>query len=358
MSGSHDGVEHSMTPWPAHGGRLSDLARLYPEAPTPWIDLSTGINPHAYPISPMDHALLNRLPDPLEEEALRLAAADAYGVSADHVLAAAGSQMLIGLLPVFLTRFFLPSLVRIVGPTYSGHETAWAKAGFGVEHVPSFTASCAVASALPQRHMVTVICSPNNPTGHSLTMDEIAALAATHARQGGLVVLDEAFADFAPQSAASLLPHPGLVICRSFGKTYGLAGIRIGFLLGSHPVLHAMRAAIGPWPVSTPGCHIGREALSDHRWRTQMGSRLATEMAALRRIVTRAGLDYVGGTTLFSLFRSPHAQQIWDDLARAGLLVRRFEWDRDLLRFGLPGEASTLSRLARALAGPGPGSRS
>ncbi|WP_051528359.1 threonine-phosphate decarboxylase CobD [Asaia astilbis] len=342
MRGQHDETEHSMTPWPVHGGQLSELARLFPEALTPWVDLSTGINPHAYPVPRLDVALLNRLPDPLEEQALRFAAAEAYGVSPDYVLAGSGTQMLIGLLPVFLSRFFTPSSVRILEPTYSGHDAAWREAGFSIQHVP-FDASL----ALPDSNMVSVVCSPNNPTGRCMSVAEIASLADCHAHAGGLLVVDEAFIDFSPETAASLLPHPGLVICRSFGKAYGLAGLRIGFLLASHPVLHAMRAAMGPWSISTPGCHIGREALSDHVWRTNMATRLENEMAALRRIVTRGGMEFVGGTSLFSLFRSPDAQTIWENLARAGLLVRRFDWDDTLLRFGLPSDEATLRRLAK-----------
>lgn len=344
MTGLHEKADHSMTPWPVHGGRLSELARLFPEAPAPWIDLSTGINPHAYKPARLDPSLMQRLPDPLEEQALRFAAAEAYGVSPDHVLAGAGTQMLIGLMPVFLSRFFIPSVVRILGPTYSGHEAAWREAGFAIDHAPH-----GAALAMPARRMVSVLCSPNNPTGHRLTLAEIASLAESHARLGGMIVVDEAFADFSPESAASLLPHPGLVICRSFGKAYGLAGVRIGFLLGSHPVLHAMRAAMGPWLVSTPACHIGRDALCDRDWRMATAPRLEREMTALRHVVTQAGLNFVGGTSLFSLFRSPDAQKIWEILARAGFLVRRFDWDDTLLRFGLPPDETSLRRLSRAL---------
>jgi len=344
MTGLHERVNRSMTPWPVHGGQLSELARLFPDAPTPWIDLSTGINPHAYPLARLDTALMQRLPDPLEENSLRVAAAEAYGVSSAHILAGAGTQMLIGLLPVFLSRFFKPSVIRILAPTYSGHEAAWREAGFAITSVPHGT-----ALVPPDRQMVTVICSPNNPTGHRFSLAEIASLAEDHARFGGLLVVDEAFADFSLESAASLLPHPALLICRSFGKAYGLAGLRIGFLLGSHPVLHTMRAAIGPWAVSTPACHIGRDALSDRAWRQDMAPRLESEMAVLRRVVTQAGPDFVGGTSLFSLFRSCEAQTLWEKLARTGLLVRRFEWDETLLRFGLPPDEAVLRRIAQAL---------
>ncbi|GBQ86719.1 L-threonine-O-3-phosphate decarboxylase [Asaia krungthepensis NRIC 0535] len=327
-----------------HGGQLSRLAQLFPDAPRPWIDLSTGINPHAYPYTPFDAALLSRLPDPTEEQALREAAACAYGVSARYVLSGPGSQALIGLLPVMLQHLMTLSRLRILTPTYSGHEAAWRAAGVNVESLPH-----GACIPIPSRNTVTIICTPNNPTGHVLSLGEIESLAESHARMGGLVIVDEAYADFQMQGAARLLPHPGLIICRSLGKAYGLAGLRVGFLLGSHPVLHDMRAALGPWSVGTLGCHIGREALLDVMWRDRMALRLEADSHDLRRVVVAAGLDFVGGTTLFSLFRSPRAVAIAGKLAQAGLLVRQFDWDDALLRFGMPRDEATLARIDMAL---------
>lgn len=344
MAGQYEEHDHSMTPWPVHGGRLSELTHLFPEAPRPWIDLSTGINPHPYPFAQPDNALLARLPDPREEEALRLAAAEAYGVPPSLVLAAPGTQLLIGLLPGFLMRYQEVVGVRIVSPTYSGHDAAWRAAGISVQCLPH-----GAALSMPQRHGVTVICLPNNPTGHVLTLAEIASLTEMHARANAVLIVDEAYADFSDESAASLLPHPSLIVLRSFGKAYGLAGVRIGFLLGMHPVVQALRTAIGPWAVSTAGCHIAAEALRDHAWRHAMGRRLESEMAALRHVVTQAGLAFVGGTSLFALFRSPDASALWERLARAGIFVRRFDWDASLLRFGLPADEAGLTRLAEAL---------
>lgn len=344
MAGQYEERDHSMMPWPAHGGRLSELAHLFPEAPKPWIDLSTGINPHPYPFTQPDNALLARLPDPMEEEALRHAAAEAYGVSSSCVLAAPGTQLLIGLLPGFLMRRQAVAGVRILSPTYSGHEAAWRAVDIPVQPLPH-----GAALSLPERHGVSVICAPNNPTGHVLTLAEIASLAETHERANALLIIDEAYADFAKESAASLLPHPSLIVLRSFGKAYGLAGMRIGFLLGMHPVVQALRTAIGPWAISTAGCHIAAEALRDRAWRSAMGRRLESEMAALRHVVTRAGLNFVGGTSLFGLFRSPDASVLWERLARAGILVRRFDWDASLLRFGLPADETGLTRLAEVL---------
>lgn len=347
MTAKHEERHHSMTPWPAHGGQLSTLAHRFPQAPTPLIDLSTGINPFAYPFTPPGADALSRLPDPAEEEALRLAASQAYGVSPDHVLAGPGTQMLIGLLPVLLSRLQRVEGVRILTPTYSGHETAWAAAGVPITFIPH-----GASLPMPGSNIVTIICAPNNPTGHVLSAEEIASLAESHGHAGGVLVIDEAFADFQPVSAVSLLPHRALIVCRSFGKTYGLAGVRLGFLLGTHPVLQAMREVMGPWAVNTAGCQIGREALLDTAWRDSMRLHLTHQTQILRHILHDAGLSFVGGTLLFSLWRTAHAQEIWERLAQAGILVRRFAWDETLLRFGLPADEAALTRLTEALASP------
>lgn len=340
MAGQYEEQDHTMTPWPAHGGRLSDLERLFADAPRPWIDLSTGINPHAYPFTPPGDALMARLPDPVEEKALREAAAEAYGVDPSLVLAGPGTQMLIGLLPGFLMRHGAVPVVRVVSPTYSGHEAAWKEAGARVVHVP-----WGAALAPPERRAVTVLCSPNNPTGHALTRGDMVSQLEAHAQAGAVLIVDEAYADFLPETASALLPHPSLIVCRSFGKTYGLAGLRVGFLLGSHPVIQALRAAMGPWAISTAGCHIAAEALRDRAWRRRMAERLAIETGDMRQVVAQAGLHLVGGTELFSLFRSPDAAAIWERMARAGLLARRFEWDATLIRIGLPPDEAAMRRL-------------
>ncbi|GBQ11610.1 aminotransferase class I/II-fold pyridoxal phosphate-dependent enzyme [Swaminathania salitolerans] len=365
-----------MTPWPVHGGRLSDLARFYPQAPQPWIDLSTGINPHAYPFSPLPSSAFRRLPDPREEARLIGEAARCYGVEPSCVLAGPGTQCLIGMLARILAENPASRMIRIVEPTYSGHAEAWRAAGARV-------AALAWGDDLSpgEKGAITVLCSPNNPTGHALDLSAVRTLADAHGRLDGLLIVDEAFADFEPQSAASLLPHPALIVCRSFGKAYGLAGLRLGFLLGSHPAIGVLRRMMGPWAVNTPACLIASEALADTAWRETMKRRVETEMTALCAVMRAAGLVHIGGTSLFALFRctdapggmrpethdetsgktagkttgettaetSGAAFRLWSHLASAGILVRRFAWDETVLRFGLPEDAAALDRLRVAL---------
>jgi cobalamin biosynthetic protein CobC len=176
-------------------------------------------------------------------------------------------------------------------------------------------------------------------------------LARGLAARDGLLVVDEAFADFEPAlSLAPTLPHPGLIVLRSFGKAYGLAGLRLGFALTSGPLLAPLRAVLGPWPVCGPAVEVGATALRDAAWRAAAGHRLARDAAALDAVLMAAGLAIVGGTSLFRLARHPRAADILTRLGQRGLLARPFPEHPDWLRFGVPASPEVLARLERALA--------
>lgn len=309
----------------AHGGGLIAAQRRHPDAPQPWLDLSTGINPVPYPLRPIPDSAWTRLPEPEEVAALEAAAARAYGVADPAcVVAAPGTQALIHLLP----RLVPPGRVAVVSPTYAEHRAAWALAGHAVDDVPGLGA---VAD-------VTVVVRPNNPDG--AVLDAAALLAA-----GGLVVVDEAFADLEGCSLAAHVPHPRLVLLRSFGKTYGLAGIRLGFALCDPARAAALRAAMGPWAVSGPALHAGLQALPDDAWLRAAAARLEGDCRRLDALLTSAGLSVVGGTRLFRL--AAGCGDLAPRLAAAGILVRAFAGRPGLVRFGIP---TDWSRLAAALA--------
>jgi cobalamin biosynthetic protein CobC len=323
-----------------HGGRLAEAARLFPHARTPWLDLSTGINPVAYPVPPLPAACFTRLPEPEAASALEAAAAAAYGVAdADCVAAAPGTQILIDLLP----RLWPQDDVAILGPTYGEHAHAWEKAGCEAAERTDFACLFDAQAA--------VVCNPNNPDGRRIPPADLLALADRMAGRGGLLVVDEAFADLepAPISLAGALPHPALIVLRSFGKTYGLAGVRLGFALASAARAQAMRAALGPWAVSGPAIAIGRAALPDAAWRTATAARLADDAAALDATLAEAGLTVTGGTLLFRLAETPGATAVFDRLAGSGILVRRFDNHARRLRFGIPPDRDALERLRAAL---------
>lgn len=325
-----------------HGGRLAEARRRFPGAPEPFIDLSTGINPVPYPFDPLPSQAFTRLPEPEEVLDLQRVAARAYGVADPAmVAAAAGTQLLINLLPRLRP---LPG-VAVLGPTYAGHAAAWAAAGCAVSEVSAFERLGALPGA--------VVCNPNNPDGRRTSPPALLALAERLASRAGLLVVDEAFADLEGPglSVAPLLPRPGLVVLRSFGKAYGLAGLRLGFALASPELADAIRDALGPWAVSGPALHVACRALADRAWTAATAERLRREAAGLDRVLAGAGLRVLGGTSLFRLAEAEDADAVFARLGRAGILVRRFAGDPHRLRFGLPRDAEQTDRLARALAG-------
>ena len=334
------------TPGLAHGGRLQAARRLFPDAPAPFLDLSTGINPHAYPLRPVSAAALTRLPEPEDEMALRRLAAACLGApDASAVVAAPGSQILISLLPTLL-----PCRRAVVlSPTYGEHAAAWGASGTEVGTVTD--AAALLAQAAP--NTVLVLCNPNNPDGRRLPLETLAALAGRCAGQGGVLVVDEAFADLEPDvpQAAGLLPCPGLVVLRSFGKSYGLAGLRLGFMLADAACAARMRTLLGPWAVGGPAIEAGLQALADGGWRGRTATLLDGAAVRLDRLLERAGLEVVGGTRLFRLARTTDAAALFMRLGRAGILVRRFDAYPAWLRVGLPADEAVWARLEAGLEG-------
>ncbi|WP_407522165.1 threonine-phosphate decarboxylase CobD [Methylobacterium oryzisoli] len=320
-----------------HGGDLGEARRLFPDAPEPWIDLSTGINPVPYPCPALEASLWQRLPDPgalrdLEEEAAR-----AYGAEPDHVAAAPGTQALIEVLPRLRAR----SRVVVLGPTYAEHASAWARGGHAVAETrdPAGLAEAEVA----------VVVTPNNPDGRTSARSDLAALAGGLAARGGLLVVDEAFADLEPVESLCAAVPDGAVVLRSFGKTYGLAGLRLGFAVAQAPLIGRIRAALGPWAVSGPAIAIGRAALADAAWRQRAARERGRDAQRLDGLLTAMGGRIVGGTRLFRTADFPDGPGLFARLGRAGLFVRRFEAAPDRLRFGLPGDEAAWRRLADAL---------
>ena len=318
-----------------HGGDLATARALFPEAPWPWVDLSTGINPIPYPLPALPLSLWTRLPGADDEAALIVAARAAYRVPpyAD-VVAAPGTQILIELMP----RLAPAGPVTILGPTYAEHGHAWLKAGFLVDE-----------AVVPAAQAATIIVvNPNNPDGRVLPLKDLAGLAARCVARGGLLVVDEAFADFTPET--SIVPDipPGTIVLRSFGKTYGLAGLRLGFAIGAPELVMKLKAALGPWSVAGPALHVGAQALSDADWLASAGRDRGRDAARLDALLAPHG-RIVGGTALFRLLEAPAAAALFARLGHHGIYVRRFQNAPDRLRFGLPGDEAGWSRLRAAL---------
>ena len=344
MTGSvirnHNRGSTRLAPVRAHGGRLAEARRLFPGAPEPLVDLSTGINPRPYPIPDIPPHWLTRLPEPDDLAALQTVAAAAYGVTdTAMVVAAPGTQILIDLLP----RLWPAGSVAVLGPTYAEHRAAWMRVGCAVTEVQNL----AELRSAP----VAVICNPNNPDGRRIPRSDVVALADLLAERGGFVLVDEAFADLEPPpiTVAAALPHRGLLILRSFGKTYGLAGLRLGFGLASPANASAIRDALGPWAVSGVAIGIGRQALADQPWLAKTAQACANAVERLDIMLTQAGIRVVGGTRLFRLGECASAETVFRHLGRAGVFVRRFAEHPCWLRFGLPDDERAWTRLETAL---------
>ena len=316
-----------------HGGNLDFACKLFGGRAEEWIDLSTGINRQPYPVGELLSRSWTALPSRAEIEALHKAARCAYGTSAP-VLAVAGAQTAIQSLP----RLAPAGRARILAPTYNEYAPTLKAAGWQVEEVgdPEALAGADLA----------VVVNPNNPDGRQ---HEPAALLALSSRVGRLVI-DESFADAAPElSLASDAGRTGLLVLRSFGKFYGLAGLRLGFVLGNEADVAALAAMIGPWPVSGAAIEIGRRALLDRAWAEATRARLGREAERLDDLARGAGWGFVGGTPLFRLYETGNAVAAQERLARAKFWSRIFGTKPGWLRLGLPGDETEWMRLAAAL---------
>ena len=389
----------------AHGGGLTAASARYGGAPEDWLDLSTGINPNMVALPEIPAAVWNRLPDRALELAARQAARNWYipahgippsvlpdispsrgeidslrqprskllsvtedagatvgSMSAPHPisplegempcraeggnpnrnapLAVPGTQSFIQILPKLVAA---DRSVAILSPTYGEYAHCFRRAGFAVDNIGSL-------DELTSAHGTLIVVNPNNPTGGTFRRSELETLAARMRRQNGHLHIDEAFGDGRPElSIAALAAEtPGVTVSRSFGKFFGLAGVRLGFVFAIPPVLEFFEAELGPWAVSGPALFIARELM----WRDRrvILDRLHARKAALEDVLSAAGLEIAGGTELFALVRHGEAQALFEHLARSHILVRKFDYAGDWLRIGLAPDEQGDRRLARALA--------
>ncbi|TVQ85669.1 MAG: threonine-phosphate decarboxylase [Chromatiaceae bacterium] len=320
----------------AHGGRLRAAARRYAIPLADWLDLSTGINPNGWPVPPVPAAAWQRLPE--DEDELVGAAAGYYG-SAD-LLPVAGSQAAI----LHLPRLRPPGRVGVLAPGYGEYAPAFAGAGHRVEPL----AAAAIATAL-ERLDVLVLAQPNNPDGCRFAPAQLLDWQARLATRGGWLIVDEAFADATPEtSLAAAGPRPGLILLRSLGKFFGLAGARVGFVLARAEVTGPLAALLGPWTVAGPARWVATRALADRPWQQRTRVALPRAGARLARLLTDHGLAPAGGCALFQWIPTTRAADLHQTLAAAGILTRYFA-DPPALRLGLPGSEADWQRLAAAL---------
>lgn len=317
-----------------HGGDLAAAMARFGGAAADWLDLSTGINPNPWPVPDLPARCWSTLPGQPELDALVAAARAAYGVHPGNaVLAAPGTQALIQQMPALS-----PALdARIVGPTYNEHAGVFRDSGHPVREVATLAGLDGAG--------VAIVVNPNNPDGRAWPVADVLTVRA------GLLVIDEAFADVMPRVSACARALPeGVVVLRSFGKFFGLAGLRLGFAVAAPATAVRLRQRLGPWAVSGPALWIGAAALADDTWIAATRARLAGQMTDLRAVLSGAGLQDVGGTDLFTTAAAADAANLQARLAARRIWTRTFDYRPDWIRFGLPADRAGMDRLREALA--------
>jgi len=318
-----------------HGGRLRKAAREYGIAEADWLDLSSGLAPWPFAVPDIPLRAWARLPE--TDDGLEQAACDYYGAA--QVLPVAGSQMAIQLLP----RLRRIGKVGVLSPCYAEHAEAWRRSGYIVREVLEQEVDFFLDSL-----DVLVVVNPNNPTGLSLAPSRLLDWHAKLAQRGGWLVVDEAFMDNTPNLSLAPFAHQvGLIVLRSFGKFFGLAGVRLGFVLAERRLLKLLAEQVGPWAVSGPTRVVGQACLLDTEGHTRQ--RLRTEVASerLARLLAQQGFAPQGGCALFQWLITERAEAMHEFMARRGILLRLFTHNSSL-RFGLPADEADWARLAQA----------
>lgn len=319
-----------------HGGNLRDAAHAFGRPLTDWLDLSTGINPRWYPVPQVAANAWHRLP---ETDPALLAAACAY-YGAPQLLPVAGTQAAIQALP----RLRPPSRVVVAAPSYAEHAHHWARHGHTLRQVPYAQLEAAVDNC-----EVLVVCNPNNPTGTSVPRLQLLDWAGRLAARGGWLVVDEAFGDTCQhESVAAESSQAGLVVLRSVGKFFGLAGARVGFVGAEAPLLAGLADLLGPWSVSGPAQQIALAALHDGAWQRQTLEQLLAAGHRLQALLAQYGIASTG-TALFQWWRADDPEAFWRHMAERGIWVRLFRDAARGIRLGLPPDEDGWTRLARAL---------
>jgi cobalamin biosynthetic protein CobC len=332
-----------------HGGNLLQVAARYNSDPASWIDLSTGVSPFTYPLGEIPVSVWNQLPqdnDGLEQ------AAQGYYRAPMQPLPLAGSQAAIMALPAVISLFLgRCGTVTLPKVGYKEHQHAWS--GYlqdNKEWQVEFYRGQPDEKQVVQSDVVLLI-NPNNPAGTTVSKDYLHATATKLAQKGGWLIVDEAFADSDPQESlvtCEQWPH-NLVVLRSVGKFFGLAGARAGFLFAPENVMRLMHELLGPWTVSGPTRWAVKQALVDHNWQKQNRERINQASQRLNALLTDYLTDKLAGTALFTTVFLSDAVQCHHLLCQQQVLTRLCD-EENALRFGLPADEAGWHKLEIALA--------
>lgn len=322
-----------------HGGRLDKAMATHGGKRENWIDISTGINPNAYPIPELKDYSWQSLPDQASQDKLTASASAYNRVKDDYgVVSANGTQAIIQLLPQLLSQ----QSVAIVSPTYEEHYHSWAKAQRDITRVATLDRAVECAE-------IVVVVNPNNPTAVTYQPDELVATAKQLQQKQGFLIVDEAFCDVMPELSVISKQKENIIVLRSFGKFFGLAGLRLGFAICHKSIVHSLLSMQGPWSVSGPALEIGAVAFSDSNWIETTRLAIKQHSKAQAEVVAACGLKLIGNAGLFMEFEHPHASDIYEGLLKEHILTRPFPDRLTRLRFGLCMNMETLERFAWAL---------
>lgn len=319
-----------------HGGNLREAAQRFGRPLEQWLDLSTGINPRPYPIPALAANAWHRLPE-VDPELVE--SAQAY-YRAPRMLPVAGTQAAIQSLPCLRPR----SRVIVAAPSYAEHAYRWLQAGHAVREVAYDRLEQNIEGA-----EVVVVCNPNNPTGAAVAPEILLDWSKRLAARGGWLVVDEAFGDVSPQtSVAPWSDRPGMIVLRSVGKFFGLAGLRLGFVAAEEKLLAQLAECIGPWSISGPAQDIGGTALRDRDWQHATRTQLAQSGGRLHGLLKKYAIAATG-CALFQWWPESRPEAFHAQMAQHGIWVRLFVEKARGIRLGLPPDEAGWQRLEQAL---------
>ncbi len=329
-----------------HGGQLQRMQAKYP-AQTHWVDASTGIAPWSWPVPHIPASVWQRLPE--SQQPLATAAARFYlgnSVSADEIrhrfLPVAGSQVAIEQIPlcVAVDAVALPLL------GYGEHRQHWQEAGHCIHHYQTFAELIALLAAGHVSHAVVI--NPNNPTGEQWSSEQIAQCLGL-LPEGGLLIVDEAFAELDGITALALgsgtYAREKLVVLRSVGKFFGMAGLRLGFVIAPDFVRRILHRRLPLWGISHPALWCGEKMLLDDAWHAGQRARICHARDQLHEFLQRyswpESVCIQPGPLFISLFTTDDIlQSVYETCAANGLLLRYFQPQKGIfgLRIGLVAE--------------------
>lgn len=315
-----------------HGGRLDTARTRFGRKGSDWIDLSTGINPMPWPHVGAMAADWSALPAPTALAELESIAAHYFGVECTNICAIPGSEIGLRLLPAVL-----PVPGWHIVPAYRTHGAIFPPGDPSEKDLEG-----------PQ---ALLLANPNNPDGRVRSAEEMRGLLRRQREANGWLIVDEAFADASPKIslAAEVRNHRQLILFRSFGKFFGLAGLRLGFVLGPTTVIERYRGLLGDWPIHSAGIVIGAAAYADARYVELTRRQLSASAGRLDRLLRRHGFDPMGDCPLFTLIETKAAKGLFEKLARRAILTRPFDYAPRWLRIGLPGNEEAWQRLDEVL---------